>query len=187
MTDKQFDHDEFKESYAHYRHLEQLRSGHLAFFFALVAGFLGFLGFWLKDGKPVVDWFLFVGGLIIVFLQILDTVIFTAIRRIGDARAQHAASIRYLRGQLTTDKVIAEGWKAFEEKAHVSVQLAAEVTLHLFAFLFFVAASVGVIYALNTSAILCWQGSVVLSLSLVFALAHVAVSFWLRPPKKRTI
>lgn len=180
MTDKQFEHDEFREAYAHYRHLEQLRASHLAFFFAVIAGLIGFLGFWLKDGKPIVDWYLFLGGLAIVFLQILDTVIFTAICRIGDARVQHAKSIRHLRGQLAADSVIAEGWKAFEDKPHVSVQRAAEWTLHLFALFLFAASFVGAIYALNACAVACWQGSAVLSLGLVFAFVHVAVLYSLK-------
>jgi hypothetical protein len=87
MEENSFDREEFKESYAHYRHLEQERSRHIAFFFTLVAGLLGLIGFLIKDGKAFTElnWFLFVGGLIVVFLQILDTVTFTAIRRIGDA------------------------------------------------------------------------------------------------------
>jgi hypothetical protein len=186
MSNSQFDHDEFKESYAHYRHLEQERSRHLAFFFAMVGGLLGFLGFLLKDGKPVtgLDWFLFVGGLIVVFLQILDTVTFTAIRRIGDARAQHAATMDHLREKLNSDTYVSDLWKAFKKRAHVSVQCAAEITLHLFALLFVTTASVGAIYALTTGAVFCWQGAVVLSLTTAFAVLHAAVWVWLRPPRK---
>ena len=108
MSNGQFDFEEFKESYTHYRHLEQERSRYLAFFFAMIGGLLGLLGYLLKDGKPITgtENFLFVGGLIIVFLQILDTVTFAAIRRMGDARAQHAATMNYIRGKLNTDVLV---------------------------------------------------------------------------------
>lgn len=186
MCDNQIDLEEFKESYSHYRHIEEERSRHLAFFFAMVGGLLGFLGFLLKDGKSVtgLDWFLFVCGLIIVFLQILDIITFTAVRQMGDAREQHAAVLRYLREKLNTDKHISTLWKAFEGRPHISVQSATEITLHLFALLFFVTTSAGAIYALTTHAMRCWQGTAVLSLTATFAVLHFAVWAWLRPPKK---
>ncbi|MGK5094953.1 hypothetical protein WDW89_23450 [Deltaproteobacteria bacterium TL4] len=190
MSQYDFDQDqvEFKESYAHYRHLEQERSRHLKFFLVMVGALFGFLGFLVKVDQPVTNWawFLFVCGLVIVFLQILGTVTFIAIRRVGDAHAQHAKTIRYLRGKLSSDRYVSELWEAFERRAHVSVQYAAEITLHLFAFFFVAAASVGAIYALYSKVVLCWQGALVLALTLVSAVVHLGVSVWLKAPKGDT-
>ena len=186
MCNNEFIREEFKESYEHYRHLEQQRTGHMAFFITLLAGFFGFLGFLFKDVSPVINWTIFICGMTVVFLQIIDIVIFAAIRHIGDALEQHYKSIQYLRNKLTNDKTIAEAWDAFVCKRHISVQFALELTLHLFAILFFVTALVVVIYALNKSAILCRQGFVVLSLSLVFFLAHVVIGLWLRKKNNLT-
>ena len=180
MCENDYFLEEFKESYEHYRHLEKLRSGHITFFFTLVAGFFGFLGFLLKNGSPVSDWTMFVGGLTIVFLQILDTIIYASIRRIGDARAQHAKTLQYLREKLSNDHTIVNGWKAFEGNAQISVQIGAEITLHLFAILFFLAVATGVFFALNRCNLLCWQGCTVLSLSLTIFLAHIGIWLWLR-------
>jgi hypothetical protein len=183
MTDKEFFREEFKESYEHYRHLEKQRSGHLAFFFTILSGFFGFLGYLFKDVSSVINWTIFISGMTIVFLQILDTVILAAIRRIGDALKQHYESMQYLRSQLTSDKTIEKKWDAFVKKPHVSVQFVTELTLHFFAIFFFVTASVVVIYALNKSTILCWQGFVMLSLSFILFLAHVTICVLLRKKK----
>jgi hypothetical protein len=133
MDTKSFDHEEFKQSYEHYRHLEQERSRHLAFFFTLVGGLLGLITFLVKDGKPItgLSWVLFVGGLTVVFLQILDIVVFAAIRRIGDARTQHAAAINLLRSKYGGTPQIVKLWKDFENRSHISVQRAAELPLSL--------------------------------------------------------
>ena len=90
MIDNQFDHDEFKESYAHYRHLEQERSRHLTFFFTLVGGLFGVLGFVLKDGKSIIgtDWFLFLTCISVVFLQVFEIFTYVSVRRVGDARVK---------------------------------------------------------------------------------------------------
>jgi cytochrome bd-type quinol oxidase subunit 2 len=189
MDDDHFDLIEFKESYAHYRHLEEERSRHLKFFLTMVGGLLGFLGFLAKGDKPITDWgsLLFVCGLVVIFLQILDTITFAAIRHVGDARARHSKTIRYLRGKLTSDKFVANLWEDFDHQAHISAQDSALWTLHLFALVFVLAAVTISIYTLSSGVIVCWLGAVLLVLTLVFAAVHIGVSVWLKVPKKNTI
>jgi hypothetical protein len=94
--------------------------------------------------------------------------------------------MNYVRDMLSTDKYIANLWKSFEGRKHVSVQTAAEITLHLFAFLFYATILISSIYTMNIAAIACWQGTIILSLSSVFAAVHVLLSWWLKPPKNGT-
>ena len=131
MEEKQFECEEFKESYAHYRHLEEERSRHLALFLALVGAFFGFLGFLVQGETPTVrsEWSLFLCGMMVAFLQFLDTVTFVAIRRVGDARAVHAKTLRHLRAKLTTDRYVADLWNDFERRTRISVQSAVDATL----------------------------------------------------------
>jgi NADH:ubiquinone oxidoreductase subunit 3 (subunit A) len=183
MDEYKFDIEEFKESYAHYRHLEQERSRHLAFFFTLVAGLLGILGILLKDGKPVTDWFLFVGCLNVIFLQVLTIVIFAAIRRIGDAREAHREQMSYLRGKMSSDKYIAQLWRAFLNKRYLSVHRAAEITLLLFAAVFLLITASGAIYSLKTGSMKCWQATIVLILTIAIFVAQILAEVFLGTKK----
>ncbi len=188
MDNHEFNRDEFKESYAHYRHLEQERSRHLRFFLVIVGALLGVLGFSTKAAASVADRgsFLFVCGLVVVFLQILDTVTFAAIRRVGAARGNHAKTIRHLRSKLASDEYVANLWAAFDDRPHLSVQRAAEIMLHLFALILVLAASLGTIYGLNSGIALWWQGIVVLFLTLFFAVVHIGLSIYPKSPEGKS-
>ena len=186
MDERAFDLEEFKQSYAHYRHLEQERSRHLAFFFTLVGGLLGILGILLKDGTPVTDWFVFVACLTLVFLQILALVIFAAIRRMGDARETHRAQMSYLRGKLSSDTYVAQLWVDFMNRRYFSVHRAAEVAVLSFAAVFVIAATSGAIYAQKTQNMECWQAGVVLVLTLGLGIAQLFATIFLGTKKAHT-
>ena len=186
MSERDFDIEEFKESYAHYRHLEQERTHHLAFFFTLVGGLLGLLGVLLKDGAPITDWFLFVACLTVIFLQVLALVIFAAIRRIGDARETHRAQMSYLRGKLSPDKTVAQLWTDFMNRRYVSVHYAAEIAVLSFAAVFFIAATSGAIYAQRTQNMDYWQAGIVLLLTVGLGIVQVLAVRFLGTQKAET-
>ena len=187
MNENKFEIAEFKESYTHYRHLEQERSRHIAFFFTLFGGLFAVLGILAKEGRfftPVDSLFL-VACIIVMFLQVLDIVIMAAIRRIGDARAQHAKIIVHLRNKLSSDNHVADLWASFEKRPHLSVQIGAEWILHSFAFVFLLTNCAAANYAWISTATPRWQGNIVFGLTILLFFLHVVTAVILRPRDKQ--
>jgi hypothetical protein len=181
MPYPEFELEEFRQAYAHYRHLEQERSRHLTRFFTMMAGLLGFLSFLFKgDGSgsmaPA-----FIACLIVVFLQALEIFTFVAVRRTGDARAQHGAAIRHLRGKLGVDGSIAALWDESNSKPHISTHDAAEWTLHSIAVGLLLANGVLALYGSASMGMRCWQAATVLILTVVVSTLRLVAFLCLKP------
>ena len=172
--DNQFYYEEFKEACAHYRHLEEERSRHLRFFLLLAGALVGLFGYLGTSGRRSIicsDW-VFIGGLIMVLLQILDTLTFVTVRRLENARLQHEEVKKYVRCKLSGgDGRIIEMWKDFRDSGGVSVQCTIEFTLHLFAVVLFQAALF--FFAAHTQTF--WRGLLVLAFTNSLFFIHIMV------------
>jgi len=134
-----FSIEEFKQACEQYRHLEQERSRQVVFYFSVVAGLSAAVGFLIKDGPSPKSPEMFVSiAAITIFLQIIDTFVVAAVRRLGDARGQHEKVMDHIRFTVDPNSFALQTWELYRKNRSRwwSVQGTAEMTLHLFAVMF---------------------------------------------------
>ncbi len=151
------------------------RSRHLRFFLLLAAGLIALFGY-LVNGKnqPSIPktGVNFIGGLIMVLLQLLDTITFVTVRRLQEARLRHEEVKRYVRRKLSRgDRSIAKIWDSFGRRRGLSVQSTIEFTLHLFAVILFQAA----VFIFATQGQPFWQCLLVLAFTNILFIIHILV------------
>lgn len=128
------DENEFKESYAHYRHLEAQRAQQLTTFLAVTGG-VGAVATFVLGGKSPLSIAnaddLIPLSILTVFLQVVAIFTIAALRRLGEAREFHSNVMGVIRKEIGRVEV-SELHARFDESRSkwLSVQGAAEMLVH---------------------------------------------------------
>lgn len=170
---------EFNETWAQIRHLENLRSKYLGFFFTVILASVGFFINLMRDG--IANNSIVVFGLfsLVWILFILTFLLYTAIKKMNVIIGHFGDCIRVIRRYFPNTEEIDKRISVREIKNAVmkhkifSVHYTLELLLQLFCIIFLLIQFVGVILQIKNTCIVCWQTIVMILLLMISLIIYL--------------